>query len=256
MRLGVDVGGTWLRAALSDGKKVLKRGKVPSARPFKPAPALRKLLASWGAPKLDALVLGSTGIWSPAEKRRLAAELKPLARRVTVLSDVELAHRAAFGGGPGVLLLGGTGSIALARGTRGGFVRAGGLGPLLGDEGSGFWLGKRALAAMPDRFPRGLALRLAHSPETVRKTAALARRVLAWAEQGDPRARALRSEAAAALAELAKESARAAGLRGRLSVCAHGSLLRDPGLRRELVRQGRFMLVEPAHSPEVAAALD
>lgn len=255
MRLGVDVGGTWLRAALSDGQRILKRGRLPSARPFKPAPALEKLLASWGSPRLDLLTLGSTGIWSAAQKRSLAAELKLLARQVTVLSDVELAHRAAFGREAGVLLLAGTGSIALAGRQGGRLVRAGGLGPLLGDEGSGFWLGKRALAVMPDRFPRGLALRLAHSPETVRSTAKLAKRVLAWAARGDRRARALREETADALAALAREAARAANLKGTIPVCPHGSLLSDFGLRRELEKRGRFLIVEPAHSPEVAAAL-
>lgn len=257
MNLGVDVGGTWLRACLADGARVYRRGRVPSPRPFRPERALRALLADWGRPKIDLLTLGSTGVWTPAERRALEKRLSPLARRVRALSDAELAHRAAFAGGPGVLLIAGTGSIALARG-KGAMRRAGGLGPLLGDEGSGFWLGKRALAVMPERFARGLALRLAHSQETVRETAALARRVLALAARGDAKARTLRAEAAAALADIAEQAARGAGLR-RAAVCAHGSLFSDSGLRAEVSRalraRGLGALVEPQLAADVAAAV-
>ena len=59
---------------------------------------------------------------------------------------------------PGVLLLAGTGSIVLGRDRRGRWARAGGLGPLLGDEGSAFWLGREWLRAARD------ALRAAPPP--------------------------------------------------------------------------------------------
>ena len=50
---------------------------------------------------------------------------------------------------PGVLVLAGTGSIVLGRDGRGRVARAGGLGPLIGDEGSAFWLGREWLRLTP-----------------------------------------------------------------------------------------------------------
>ena len=68
------------------------------------------------------------------------------------MSDAELTHIAAFGFGgsdaaSGVLLIGGTGSIALARpvGNPHAIIRAGGLGFKFGDEGSGHWIGLKML---------------------------------------------------------------------------------------------------------------
>jgi glucosamine kinase len=52
----------------------------------------------------------------------------------------------AFGDGAGVLLVSGTGSVAFGRGPDGTFARCGGWGPIIGDEGSGTWIGRRALS--------------------------------------------------------------------------------------------------------------
>ncbi len=72
-----------------------------------------------------------------------------LARLVPVpfeaMNDVALAHLGAFGGGEGVLLLAGTGSMAWARGPAG-EARVGGWGDAFGDEGSAHDIGRRALA--------------------------------------------------------------------------------------------------------------
>jgi len=54
----------------------------------------------------------------------------------------------AFGEGPGVLLIAGTGSVAFGRGPTGTFARCGGWGPYFGDEGSGAWIGRKALSVV------------------------------------------------------------------------------------------------------------
>ena len=54
----------------------------------------------------------------------------------------------AFAGGPGILILAGTGSMAWARNAAGASFRTGGWGEVIGDEGSGFWIGKRVLEAV------------------------------------------------------------------------------------------------------------
>jgi glucosamine kinase len=61
--------------------------------------------------------------------------------------DQEIALDGAFHGGPGILIIAGTGSNVLGRAADGTMYSAGGWGPALGDEGSGFWIGHEALRA-------------------------------------------------------------------------------------------------------------
>ena len=140
--VGVDIGGTHIR--------VLARGGGRTRRLSAPAPpladlpdSLRRLWRRWRLrPRnVAALVVAAKGVWTPAERRLEERRLRGLARRVKVIPDVEAAFLGALGDGPGVLILAGTGSIVLGRNRRGRWARAGGLGPLLGDEGSAFWLG-------------------------------------------------------------------------------------------------------------------
>lgn len=107
------------------------------------------------------------------------------------MNDVALAHLGAFGGGHGVLLLAGTGSMAWARGP-GGEARVGGWGHAFGDEGSAHWIGREALgcasAALDGRQPGALpfaeALCARLGPEASGPFAPLA-----WVmAQGSPRA--------------------------------------------------------------------
>jgi hypothetical protein len=158
---------------------------------------------------------------------------------------------AAFGAGPGVILVGSTGSVAFARGARGRARRAGGYGPLLGDEGSGFWLGREA--ARDEKLRRVLRLPrpldLAHADDPVRATAALAPRVL----RGSSR---LRGAAAEHLAALARDAARGLGLPRPAPLLLHGGLFKDDVLRRAVLRRlGRgWRVVSARVSAERAAA--
>jgi N-acetylglucosamine kinase-like BadF-type ATPase len=60
-------------------------------------------------------------------------------------NDVFVANDAAFLGGAGVLLIAGTGSMAVAHDGHGTYRRVGGWGHIIGDEGSAYWLGREAL---------------------------------------------------------------------------------------------------------------
>src|SRR5207245_1423663 len=62
-------------------------------------------------------------------------------------TDAEASLATAFVGGPGILVSAGTGSIAYARDPGGRLHSSGGHGWQVGDEGGGYWLGRRALAA-------------------------------------------------------------------------------------------------------------
>ena len=74
---------------------------------------------------------------------------------VTVVHDAEIALEAAFGGSSGAIMIAGTGSVVYGRRADGGTVRIGGWGYLLGDEGSGYRLGKLALAAVCRAYEGG-----------------------------------------------------------------------------------------------------
>jgi glucosamine kinase len=205
--------------------------------------------------QVGALVVASRGVWTPAERRAAAAALRGLARRVRVISDVEAARDGALGAAPGILLLAGTGSIALGRDGRGRLARAGGLGPLLGDEGSAFWIGRRWLAAGDPAEAR----RLATSPDAVARIAARAPLVLRRAARGDRRARAIVRDAQVELASLGMGLARRLRLPRPLAVTWAGRLMDDAGFRAGVWRAMRRQNVTIApHAPgetPVAAAL-
>lgn len=256
--LGIDLGRTWLRACLAgpDGR-VLRRARlsaVPWGRLPEVLPGLKRRL---GFRSLARLTLGSAGLWSPASLAAARRLLRPWARRVAALSDVGLAHAAVFGGGEGVLVVAGTGSIALARDRRGRRRRAGGWGQLVGDDGSGFWIGREALRDAELR--RRLRLptpALAPTPQNVRKVAALAPKVLRLARR-DARARRVLREAARHLAGLAREAAQGLSWKGRIPVCGWGGAFRDRALAeafRKALGQ-KFEAVSPDLEAAEAAAL-
>src|SRR2546426_12051867 len=58
-----------------------------------------------------------------------------------------ISLEAAFGRGPGVVVIAGTGSIAYGRNAAGQTARAGGWGFAISDEGSGYWIGRAAVAS-------------------------------------------------------------------------------------------------------------
>ncbi|MCX7735340.1 MAG: hypothetical protein N2319_01385, partial [Candidatus Kapabacteria bacterium] len=105
--------------------------------------------------EIDATVIGLAGVWLDEEKKRSKQLLKTLARGqnitlndIYVTSDAELALEGAFEGDPGIILIVGTGSIALARNEKGLITRCGGWGIELDDEGSGAWIGREGLTAV------------------------------------------------------------------------------------------------------------
>lgn len=259
-RAGVDIGGTWLRGCVLDpaaGRLLFFRRPAPAPEAWRRT--LDPILAKSG---LQSLTVGSTGVWTPAQRLRARARLKGLARAVRAVSDLELAHAGAFAGGSGVLVLSGTGSVSLARSRGGALRRAGGWGPILGDEGSAFWIGKRALGDPGLRRTLRLpsALDLAHADFPVRRVAALARVVLKAAPE-NPRAARLAREAAGKLADLAVEAAE--GLfpgRAPVPVSWHGGVLEIPFLRRLFAsalrrRFPRADLRPPLMNPDLAGAL-
>ena len=96
------------------------------------------------------LCVGVAGVGREPERNALRDALmtEHLADDVLVEPDFAVALDDAFGDGTGVLLVSGTGSAAFGRGPTGATARAGGWGVAIGDEGSGAWIGRRALSVV------------------------------------------------------------------------------------------------------------
>lgn len=262
--VGVDLGGTRIRVLASGGQGGRTDWpRVVEAR----APGLahlprflQRLWRRWGLsrPQVQALVVAARGVWTARERRHEAGRLRGLAHRVRVISDAEAAFMGALGDGVGLLVLAGTGSIVLGRNRRGRWRRAGGLGPLLGDEGSAFWIGREWLrvTASGQNFAR--TRKLARSTDVVARIAALAPEVLRRARRGDRQARAIVLAAQDHLATLARQVTRKLRLPRPVPISWAGSLLGDRAFRagfwRALKREGvTARAVVPAGSPVIGA---
>jgi glucosamine kinase len=156
--VGVDGGGTKFRAVVVDARGVeLSRAELPSAALVAgvPGPAvstirelIQKACASPGVElPVSSLWAGMAGAGRAAVRAELESALgrAEVARRVRVGTDVEAGMEDAFGDGPGILLMAGTGSIAFGRAEDGRLARVGGWGSILGDEGSGYAIGVESM---------------------------------------------------------------------------------------------------------------
>jgi glucosamine kinase len=152
----VDGGGTTTRGWLvtSDGTVLTHATAGPSnvARFGAEAldAALQTIIRSCpGAESAEKIVCGLAGVGRDRERgiaESVAKELWP-SSKIKIVTDAHLMYAGAFCKGEhGILLIIGTGSIAMYQNPHGHeFFRAGGWGPLLGDEGSGAWIGREAL---------------------------------------------------------------------------------------------------------------
>ena len=235
------------------------------------------------ATDVEVVVAGLAGIFEQPEVARPVAErlaARTGAIRVVVTGDLVTAHAGALGLArdpaglrPGVVLAAGTGAVAFAVGADGRTSRADGWGYLLGDEGGGFWIGRRGLAAaLAYRDARGGSLALQaraearfgsieRLPELVHAAdepaglvAPFAREVAAAAEGGDAVARAIWVEAAEHLAATVAGAASILDDRATAVSCTGGlfgagALLTSP-LRTALARVAPTLrLEEPRGTP-------
>jgi glucosamine kinase len=198
-------------------------------------------------------------VWTRPERQHQERRLRALARRVRVISDAEAAYFGALGDRPGILILAGTGSIAIGRSRAGRWERSGGLGPLLGDEGSAFWIGREWLRSVSRGEDFAPVRAMVSGPDAVARIAALAPRVLRLARAGHPMARQIVTGAQHHLAWLASALARDLRLTAPVTVSWAGRLLDDQhfrsGLRRRLKGSGLGVrLVSPETPPVMGTA--
>lgn len=160
--LGLDGGGTKTVALVANEKgRVLGRGESGPANYHTAGltraaeniqEAVRAAIADAGlvTQALSAAFLALAGVDRPTDRQVMSG----VVARLGLTCPVHLDHDAAAalagatGGKPGVVIIAGTGSIAFGEDAQGNRARSGGYGPLLGDEGSGYDIGRKALIAV------------------------------------------------------------------------------------------------------------
>ena len=158
--IGIDGGGSKTECVLGDDERVRARMSAQSCKiqvvgKMAAQVVIEKVIrgtctqAGIDPDKLRRLCIGVSGYSSQGIAAALTAMVWEVARiPVDVVGDHTIGMQAALGDGPGILVIAGTGSIAYGRDERGRTVRVGGWGPVISDEGSGSWIGRRAVSAM------------------------------------------------------------------------------------------------------------
>jgi glucosamine kinase len=233
--LGIDGGGSKTACVIGDENSVLGKGTSAGSNVVRVGErqareslgaAVRQACAAAGVVpvQIERTCVGIAG----GARSEIAETVRQLlsefvSGEVEVVGDMVIAMEAAFGSGPGVIVIAGTGSIAYGRNSEGKTARAGGWGFAISDEGSGHWIGRSAVAASmraydesetadvlltsimkfwnaPTREQLVLTANGSPSPDF----AALLPTVVSAADAGDATARAVLTTAGVELATLAK----------------------------------------------------
>jgi N-acetylglucosamine kinase-like BadF-type ATPase len=257
---GVDIGGTGsrLRVSTGPGGKSYEVTGPPAAvvggRSTVPD-VVRNLCRGFaaefgGRPRVAAAAVGMRGFRSLTQAGKLdpnrvhdilAEELRTSSTAVS--SDAVTAHLGALGSGPGATLAVGTGAVAVACDDVGRWHLADGMGPHVGDNGGGAWIGRRGLDAAARSMD---GRRMGASPGLVRAAeehfgrrerwtsvndvslfAGFAPQVIGAAVSGDLACREILDEAARSLAD---------------GLCA---VLSHPGVAPVAVTTGKLLMHAP-----------
>jgi N-acetylglucosamine kinase-like BadF-type ATPase len=157
--LGIDAGGTKTVCLLADGRgRVVAEGRGPGANLHAAGElAVEKVLhevmeAAIGDRRIvpSAICLGIAGVDREDEEQTVRAIMRRIGykSRALVVNDALIALVSGARDDPGIVIIAGTGSIVYGRSAAGEAARAGGWGHMIGDEGSGYWIGREALAAV------------------------------------------------------------------------------------------------------------
>ena len=164
--IGIDGGGSATRAVvINERREVLGRGEAGPSSHYAVGPAAaatacrdaaqgaiqnaRELHGEFNAGEIAAWGFGLAGVRREADQELMNAFLGEICDLPFILeTDVVAAHAGAFAGDPGIVVSAGTGAITLGADEFGEQFYADGWGPLLGDEGGGYWIGVEALRAI------------------------------------------------------------------------------------------------------------
>ena len=161
--LGIDGGGTRTRAVLATaGGKVLGYGeggsgnyRIAGLRTAKESlrAAINGAFAAANLPVQDVEVgyFGLAGVGRDDDRatmRQALADFAPKYKDLVLENDGIIAMTGATVAQPGVVIISGTGSMIYGRNKENQTARSGGWGPLIGDEGGGYDIGRKALMAV------------------------------------------------------------------------------------------------------------
>ena len=308
-RLGFDGGGTKTRAVvINESREILGSGASGSSNPYAVGlgaaldnieSAADVALAQSGLARanIGGWGLGLGGVCSASEsaevenalRARLGCDAKT-GPQIVAVEDVVATWAGAFGGevgaAPRVVCIAGTGVGCWGKNARGAVAQADGVGPLLGDRGSGYWIGERALrhtaraldsVIAPDDLSDAVMqhfgaadnkalIRLVYAPGFERShVGELARVVLAHA--ATPSARDILTRAGNELAEtslavlrrLSNASIGGAEIHGEVAliggILAHAAPVQAAFLARLQQTSSRIAFADARYEPAIGAAL-
>ena len=160
----LDGGGTKTRCVLGDetsvlatavagGSNIVRLGEEAAGEALRNALTQVSAAARVTLSQIRAVCIGAAGAGRPEVAERVRAVIAGIVPEVApsqirVVGDHEIALESAFGSGPGVVAIAGTGSVVFGRDADGRTARAGGWGFAISDEGSGQWIGRQAVSAV------------------------------------------------------------------------------------------------------------
>ncbi|OGB62980.1 MAG: hypothetical protein A2Y94_09600 [Caldithrix sp. RBG_13_44_9] len=290
--LGVDGGGTKTTAILSDLQgeiirtarlgpgniAVLDRGSV--------AQLIRniifELLESESVDQIAWAAFAFAGAGRPEEKKTAHELIRALGvRNFSVMTDAEVLYYAIFGEDPGILISAGTGSICLVKTPDQKYQQIGGWGYLLGDEGSGFDIGRKAIKTALEEVtvkhnfsnftskllsfyglehPENLISIIYSSVNPPRLIASCAKMVCQLAEMGEPLALGIVDQAAASLVNYTEQAVNYFGKSSKTpyKIALAGGILEENSIVnhhfRRKIKEKRLDVIYKKQELEPAAA--
>lgn len=145
-----DESGRVLGRGLSGGSNHLRVGIETATRNIERAVNVALVESGIAIREVEYAYCGIAGSDHPDHHDRVVDSLSTFFPRGNFIvdTDARIALTGAVGFGAGVVVIAGTGSVAFGRNDSGAEARAGGWGPTLGDEGSGFAIARDGLSAI------------------------------------------------------------------------------------------------------------
>jgi N-acetylglucosamine kinase len=139
-----------LGRGLAGGSNHLRVGIEEATRNVERAVNIALVEAGVAIRNVEYAYCGIAGSDHPVHRQRVIDSLAIFFPRGNFIvdTDARIALTGAVGFGSGIVIISGTGSVAFGRNDDGDEVRAGGWGPTLGDEGSGYWIAREGLTAI------------------------------------------------------------------------------------------------------------
>ncbi len=217
--LGIDGGGSNLRVAIVDDQlapltiyaagaanpNIIGHERARQHIRSSVKVALRE--AGVSVDHISAAGIGIAGASNLHSHQWLLATLTPLLAKTQIVpsSDLEIALVGALGRRHGILLLAGTGSAAFGCAPKGWQLQVGGWGYLLGDEGSGYWIGRQLLRGIIDAHDEGRSMTPLYAKCLAKLGLTKARDLVGWLYRGDEAMTARVAELARLALQMAQE---------------------------------------------------